>query len=217
MKGESKNPKSAGQRPARAGALPWLGLVAALLGVSTAFNLGAETETSRSSDVSATGAPVAGTGKIQVSGVGEFSLSLDDSAGVRSATSDGTLYRDGREIGGVSVRDKEDGFVLTDPYGATVRFKAKDDSGYSIRDEEGNVLYRVKLKEDKFNVYDGAGKRILYGKEKKGELRLRDDAGTEIGRIEGITDLALAAILAVPISTELRIAALVHRVEQLMP
>lgn len=214
-----KKPTSNAPRRAGPAWFVWLGIVLTLLGVAAVLHRGADPAyvNANTSHKSSALAGLSGGGSIKVSGIDSLALKVADSGGVRSVEWSGTVYRDGAQIGTVGVRDKDDGFVLTDRSGTSFRFKAKDDSGYSIRDEAGAVLYRVKIKEDKFNVYDGAGNRLLYGKEKKGELRLRNDAGGEIGRIEGTVDLAFAAILAVPIAPEVRIAALAHRVEKLIP
>ncbi len=212
--------KSASRVPRRAGPawFAWLGVVVVLIGLAAVLHRGGDSDYTQGS-TSTTARPLAASGysNLSVRGAGSFSLAVEDDGSARSVQWNGTTYTDGAQIGAVSVRDKDDGFVLTARSGTTLRFKAKDDSGYSIRNESGDVLYRVKVKDDKFNVYDSTGKRLLYGKEKKGELRLRDDSGTEIGAINGTTQLAYAAILAVPIEPEMRIAAFVHRAEQLVP
>lgn len=196
--------------------LVWLALVASLLTAATVLHCGADSEHARSSS----GSVQAAASELRVSGgagVGAFVLRVEGQS-PRAVQLDGVPFRDqGAAVGGgIEVRDKDDGFVLT--RGAEqLRFKAKDEAGYSIRDGADAVLFRVKVKEDKFNVYDGTGRRVLYGKEKKSQIQLRDDAGTTIGAISGTTNLALAAILAVPIPPEMRAAAFTHGVERLMP
>lgn len=198
---------------------PWLAawalVVAGALSLATLLHRGEE-HASAVED----GRDQHGSVELRVSGpasIGSFAARLEQGRAGRVVTLDGVTYRDGEgAIGGVAVRDKDDGFVLTHA-GESFRFKAKDESGYSVRDEAGNVRFRVKVKEDKFNVYDGTGKRIAYAKEKKGVLQLRDDGGATIGSISGTTDLALAAILVVPVPVEVRAAALAHGVEHLMP
>lgn len=113
------------------------------------------------------------------------------------------------------LTERDDGFVV-DHGERSYRFKARDEGGYSVRNEAGTVLYRVKLKDDKFNVYDGQGTRLRAGKAKKGGISVRDDAGTEIGRIEGTEQLAVAAVLALPLPPAVLGAALAQRVESLL-
>lgn len=122
------------------------------------------------------------------------------------------------ELGGEtwSVREKDDGFVVVAP-STEYRFKARDDEGYTVRHPSGAMLYKVKFKDDKFNVYDAQNARILYGKGKGDRLVLRDDRGTQQGRIEGERDLRRAAILAVPVPLEVRAIAFAHSVERLAP
>jgi hypothetical protein len=68
-----------------------------------------------------------------------------------------------------------------------------------VRDASGEVLYRVKLKEEKFNVYDGQGARVRHGKVKGGAVVVRDAAGATVLTITGARDLGRAGLLATPI------------------
>lgn len=114
-----------------------------------------------------------------------------------------------------TIRDKDDGFVVEDG-SRSFRFKARDDGGYSLRDAAGEVMFRVKHKDDKFNVYDASGTRILYGKLKKGQIVLRSASDQQVGSVEG-SDLRRAAALVLPVPVPVRAIAYARRVDQLLP
>lgn len=205
--------------------LLWCGVIAALVGYAT---LSSSADHVRAGGVSESG----GTGSLLAALTAtDLSVSLDgtrrtyrvsDSGGDRAVVLDrasaGGVELKGPgafEGGGLRVRERDDGFVIELTGGESYRVKARDEGGYSVRDASGAVLYRAKLKDDKFNIYDGTGARIRAGKAKKGAISVRNDGGTEIGTIQGTTSLKLAAILAMPLPPEVRAAALAQRVEDM--
>lgn len=160
-------------------------------------------------------APSAGTTRtfsVQ-DGLDSFAVRMSEQDGVRSVAFD-AFEATAAGAPGYSVRDKDDGFVV-ETAGAHYRFKARDEGGLSVRNEAGAVLCRVKLKDDKFNVYGSTGTRTGYGKAKEGRIVLYRENGDKRGAIVGTTDLALAAVLTLPVPTEVRAIALSRHAETL--
>lgn len=201
--------------------MAWLAIVALLLGAATVWRAEIATQATAEGVATERPSPTDSVGglTLRVKGdarIGSFSCQYSERGDQTSVLLDGTSYGSAQASGELTVTDRDDGFVVTFE-DQSYRFKSRDDGGYSVRDAQGAVLYRAKVKEDKFNIYDSGGRRLYYGKTKDGTLYLRDDGGAKIGRIEGTSDLALAAILAVPLPKQVRAAALAHNVHKLMP
>lgn len=70
----------------------------------------------------------------------------------------------------------------------------------------GGVLFRVKVKADKFNLYDSTDRRFAKGKRKDGAIVVRSEPdGADIGRITGASSLGEAGILSLPIPAPYRV------------
>lgn len=76
-----------------------------------------------------------------------------------------------------------------------------DDDGYKILSAQRELIARVKFKEEKFNIYSSSGDRIYYGKEKKGSIVIRNDAGSNLTWITASNNPPLTQIapLCLPI------------------
>ena len=54
------------------------------------------------------------------------------------------------------------------------------DEGLNVFSPTGEKLYRIKVKEDKFNLLDGSGNRLLHGKG-GGTVVVKDEPGGVVG------------------------------------
>lgn len=72
-----------------------------------------------------------------------------------------------------------------------------EDGEYALRDPQGNKIFRIKVKEEKFNIYDSKGVRLLHGKEKKGSILVRTESDSEVMRISIDSSVALDKQLTV--------------------
>jgi hypothetical protein len=80
-------------------------------------------------------------------------------------------------------------------------FKVKaGDQGYSVFTASDELLNRIKIKEDKFNLYNKDAKRLLHGKQKDDGFGVKDEAGTQLIKIKGVTSLKEASYFAVQFS-----------------
>lgn len=165
---------------------------------------------SRSSapSASATGA-VAGEIKVAVVGVGDFKLEpKDDGFSLRgpgvdhlvlARTAQGFALRD---RGNVALEARREGaaILVRDGAGALVRTAQRDDEGLRLLGPGGALVARIKIKPDKFNVYDGAGARLRHGKQKEDGFSVKDEGREERAiKVKGVRSLGAAAIFALPI------------------
>ncbi len=74
---------------------------------------------------------------------------------------------------------------------------------YALK-EHGVKTARVKIKGDKFNIYNGADQRTMHGKPKEGAWSVKKEDGSEANRITGPSSLREASYLAVPLPVEYR-------------
>jgi hypothetical protein len=67
------------------------------------------------------------------------------------------------------------------------------------------LINRVKIKSDKFNIYDANAKRLLHGKQKEDGFGVKNETNTQILKIKGVGSLREASYLSVPVPAEFRI------------
>jgi hypothetical protein len=111
-----------------------------------------------------------------------------------------------------SLKPHKEGFILSGESGeARYRVKereAGDDSGLKLKilDAKTNQpLFRVKIKVDKFNIYDGADKRVMHGKFKDGKVTVKSEEDVKLLTIAGENRLTQAAALALPLDPGFRV------------
>ena len=131
---------------------------------------------------------------------------LDDAVLEKSVNSILLRGKDGQTLGSC-VQDPGKPSTFTDASGqARYRLVASENT-YQLRHPDGGVAYRVKIKEDKFNIYDASDNRLLHGKEKPDGYGVKDQKGKQVLKLKGVTSLKEASYLAVPIEAEFRILA----------
>jgi hypothetical protein len=178
-------------------------------------------ENSKPTDVNAAiPGPNAKTRIIRARGLGEFIVSEGIESQAKSVTENGGQSLNFEIVDGkISLKDSQSKVVwrykskesgesgdekgsLYGPSGQ-VEFKVKikeAENKVKIRKQDGSELYSLKIKEDKFNIYDANGNRIQKGKYKKGQYVVRsDDDSSSITEITGANDLDEAGIMALPI------------------
>lgn len=116
--------------------------------------------------------------------------------------SDGTLSRSLV----TTVEDETLVKEIIDGSGARLYKIKKEDEEIKIRDASGNIASKIKFKEDKFNIYGTDGKRTYYGKQKKGSILIRNDAGSDVTWVSSSSSLSLqqAAPLCLPLDDGVR-------------
>ena len=89
----------------------------------------------------------------------------------------------------------------------TQRFRLADNAEqYRLSDTGNQLLLRVKLKEDKFNVYDKSGSRILHGKQKEdGGWGVKDEQDVQVLKIKGTASLKETSCFALRVEPEYRV------------
>jgi hypothetical protein len=159
---------------------------------------------------------------------GEFQLALD-------AHSQGAQISQGGFAGSTATKDLSDpsanSIILKDSSGATQAIlKEKEgeegkfqevygadskllyvtkntDEGYKILTSDRALLAKVKIKEDKFNIYSAEGTRTHYGKFKNSRISIRNDNGSDVASLSTSNSPSLKQIspLCLPIKEEARI------------
>lgn len=104
------------------------------------------------------------------------------------------------------VTPREDGNrieILDGDSNMVYRVKS-DDEGLKLILPSSDLAARLKIKEDKFNIYNSSGNRIYYGKEKRGAILIRDDQGRDLTTINANRSLTLleAALLCLPVEPQ---------------
>ena len=82
-----------------------------------------------------------------------------------------------------------------------------DSEGYRIITPDGAMKNRIKLKADKFNLYDANGQRLAHGKPRPNGFGVKDEKGQQILKIKGIYSLKEASFFTLPIDSSMRIVA----------
>lgn len=107
-----------------------------------------------------------------------------------------------------SASKSEDGnLMLRDKKGSPRFVLVADEEGYRIFNMEKVLQNRVKIKPEKFNLYDGEGKRIAHGKAKPDGWGVKNENGEQTLKIKGPASLKEASYFALPIDAELRLVA----------
>ena len=98
------------------------------------------------------------------------------------------------------AKKSTDGAVhVTNGAGAATHDLKPGGDGFELHGSDGALLWRVKVKADKFNVYDAAGKRAFHGKRKDDGISIHDDGDAQLWKIKGIAELAPAAPFGLPV------------------
>ncbi len=166
-------------------------------------------------DTSSVAQEEAGARRVSVTGNDAFALLVApaDQGILRSLEIGGTRYPIDEGDGvNASIKDPAGGTwaVVADDEGFSItendqpRFRMKHgDEGYSVRGISGEVLFKVKKKEEKVNLYGADEQRLRHGKVKKGDVQWKDETDTVVLRVSGEA-LWESAILALPISPQAR-------------
>lgn len=127
-------------------------------------------------------------------GAESWVLELDGSK-ARVLNSGTTVARGSRTANTVTLSDASDNprYVVS-----------MDGEEYTVS-ENGAKLCRVKIKDDKFNIYDAGNQRTLHGKQKEGSWRLKRESGDDALRLSGPGSLREASFLSVPLPAEYRV------------
>ena len=72
--------------------------------------------------------------------------------------------------------------------------------------EPRSLTVRVKIKDDKFNVYDPNDKRFLHGKQKEGGFVVEDERSSKVLTIKGALTLRETSYLTLPLAIEADLA-----------
>lgn len=79
--------------------------------------------------------------------------------------------------------------------------------GYTVQDAAGKLAFRVKVKSDKFNLYDSKDARIFRGKPKDGYVNVKKESGDDRElKVSGAGGLLSASYFALPIPVRERVA-----------
>lgn len=150
----------------------------------------------------------------ELSVAGDLALSIKrDGASFQVTSGTDKLVLD---VDGSRARVLKDGVTLcrgTKVGNTTTLNDASDSPRYVIEEEaaeytikeHGAKLFRVKVKDDKFNIYDASNQRVLHGKQKSPAWSVRKEDGSESVRIFGPSTLREASLLGVPLPAEYRL------------
>ncbi|MFN8392131.1 MAG: hypothetical protein U0136_17700 [Bdellovibrionota bacterium] len=104
--------------------------------------------------------------------------------------------------------------LLYDPIQQLKYVVSDDDDGFKVKDPDGKLVTRMKIKEEKFNVYGADDVRTLKGKPKKGTFVVRTEDESEVATLSfghslsNEEQLLVGGILSLPIDPEYRLAIL---------
>ena len=159
--------------------------------------------------------------QIQVTGGSEFKITVPSSpAEIRGGAFDKAVLlkeaagvqlrgKDGKTIASIERKQAEKSeagsFLLKDATGTLRYTLIERDETYLVQHPDESLVNRVKLKEDKFNIYDAGANRILHGKAKPDGFGVKDQKGLQVLKIKGPQSLKEASYLAVPLEDEFRI------------
>ncbi len=107
---------------------------------------------------------------------------------------------------------EDGGFELRDAQGS-VHYKLKPEDDEIKIKAMGNTLFRIKIKEEKFNLYGQGDQRMFHGKLKNGEIVVRTENDADAMHIAFSTpvlldkQLRLSALLSLPLEQEYRVLA----------
>lgn len=96
--------------------------------------------------------------------------------------------------------------ILSGAAGPVYRVKQEGEQTRLVGAADGKLVYRIKLKADKANLYDGTGARIRHVKAKEDGFGVKDEKDRPLMKIKGTATLAEAARLAVPLEWPYRLA-----------
>ena len=160
--------------------------------------------------------------RIEVKGEHEFKLSQSNDRWEISAA-------DKSELNKASVVKSADAMLLNDKTGARLGscrnqgnktitqmsasgsviylFNLSAQDTYVVEDKDKKKLWRVKIKDDKFNIYGANDKRLRHGKSKTGDVSVRSENDQQLLKIQGVSELRRASYLALPIDAKWQILA----------
>jgi len=153
--------------------------------------------------------------EISVKGLNEFKIlvvgqtltikggEFDGAKSVKTPVGFSLVKKDGSQISSIRPGYEKSLELLT---GDTVQFLIQlQDQGYSVVIPNAELLNRVKVKEDKFNLYDKAAARLLHGKQKEDGFGVKDEKGEQVLKIKGVTTLREASWFALQIPVSLQV------------
>ena len=118
---------------------------------------------------------------------------------LRSEGNEWVLQGDDHKIV-LRTRHQSDGVMrVVDVKGTAVHELRRTSEGFELHAADGALLWRVKLKPDKFNVYDGSGTRKFHGKKKEDGISIHDDRDAQIWKLKGLPALDDAMVFGLPI------------------
>lgn len=89
------------------------------------------------------------------------------------------------------VKHKQYGAEVEDGAGNRLyRIKAVQDGGWKLKDKDDNTLFKLKKKDDGFEVRRADGATVAKVKERKGKLVFRTEAGQDLFELKGMTGAA---------------------------
>lgn len=168
------------------------------------------------------GAQAPAPDEIKIKGKDEYKLSADGAAYKLRGPGEQRrmLRREGQDwvlTGGdkkiaLRARRAADGAIrVSDGKGATVHELHPREAGFTLDGPDGKLVWRIKVKEDKVNVYDGTGARRYHVKQKDDGISIHDEK-EQIWKLKGLSSLAEAACFALPV--DMGEAALLYLVQR---
>ncbi len=159
---------------------------------------------------------------IQVTGEHEFKLSrIQDRWEISAAnktelhkasvvkTADTLQLKDkaGNLLGSCQIQGKE-AIIQRDASGSVIyQFDLAAKNTYLVADKDKKKIWRVKIKEDKFNIYDANDTRLRHGKPKGDDISVRSENDQQLLKIRGENELRRASYLALPLEQKWQILA----------
>jgi hypothetical protein len=164
----------------------------------------------------------ADNGNIQVKGEHEFKLSrnqdrweigaadkteLHKASVVKTADTLQLKDKTGILLGSCQTQGKE-AIIQRDASGNIIyQFDLTAKDTYLVADKDKKKLWRVKIKEDKFNIYDANDTRLRHGKPKGDDISVRSENDQQLLKIQGVNELRRASYLALPLDSKWQILA----------
>jgi hypothetical protein len=147
--------------------------------------------------------------EIKIKGKDEYKLAADGAAyklhgpgeARRKLRKDGeawTLVGDDGKPTLRARRSADGGVKITDGKGAPVHELRPQAEGWTLVGPDGALAWRVKVKADKVNVYDGTGARRYHLKAKEDGISIHDESA-QVWKLKGLATPADAAPFALPI------------------
>ena len=139
----------------------------------------------------------------------QVSISSGTLDGGRMQRNAGTIVlqsKEGKNLG--SAKTNGQGEVeLQNAEGKVVYLIRPNDKGYLLLNDSKATMNRVKIKEDKFNLYDAADTRLLHGKQKEDGWGVKDEKDKQTLKVKGARNLEEVSYLALPLAVEYRLLA----------